>query len=164
MNTTLMDLNQLIAVAEAILFWKEVHPTLVPDRIVKMLRSGIRNLDTGKLTEGIRLAELYDAKVKTAIAEDSELERMLSEESLIENKKLEAIGLYNFLDEEVHKATIHHSKQERFDDFMSEIDPVISSKKLADVEAWIKRANDFKAGMVAKLRQAPRQTERLVAA
>lgn len=161
MNTTLMNLTELENVAMAILFWGKVYPGMLPDRTAKMLRSGITNLDAGKLKEGIRLADLHELKFQVAIAEDAELVRLFVEEALIETAKLEAIGLHNYLLE--NKAVINPAKTVRFVSFLAELDGVLDSGDLAEVDAWIKRAKDFKAGIESKLRQAPRQTERRAA-
>jgi len=158
-----MKTNDLISEATAVLLYKNV----LPKTTVKMLETGIKTGNQGKLSEGLRLAHLHDDKLNKARLEAAEIEQLIAEETAIEalaaqieNKKLEAIELHNFLDSNVR--LIHPTKQMRYTTFLDEIEEVLDGG-IEEVTAWIKRAKDFKQGIDGKLRQAPRQTIRIAA-
>lgn len=187
-----LTLEELVAKAEVILFLSIAHPGILPKTTVTRLTQALKpkvdkTMQVTHLTEAIRLAELpkHVAKFEAAIAEDAErqqqaaveaaeFQRLLDEEAAIdalaakiEDKKLEAIGLHNYLDE--NRDYIHPSKvTTKFDPFLGELEDilacnVVSDEQLANVEAWIGRALTFKQGIDNKRRQAPRQTERIAA-
>lgn len=174
--TKSLILDELNTKAEVILYLDATLPRILPKTTVKKLMRAVkphadRAMHIEHLREAIRLAELHAAKFEATLAEDAELEMLLKEDAelealadLIESTKLEAIDLHNFLADPQNARHIHPSKREvTFRPFLEDLEAilagnVINEQELIDVEAWVRRAKDFKVGIENKRRQAPMQT------
>jgi len=122
-------------------------------------------IETGETNVSTKAGRCYVTSASRVVTYDAKGIDALA--AKIEDKKLEAIGLHNYLDE--NRDYIHPSKvTTKFDPFLGELEDilacnVVSDEQLANVEAWIGRALTFKQGIDNKRRQAPRQTERIAA-
>lgn len=171
----------LIDEANEILEHRHVLPKTTAGRLERAVRTG----NLAELTKYLRLAHLHDdnleqsrketaelyamiAQEEQALAEVSaEIDELVEMEERIEAGQSESIELYDFLHK--YRSYIRSYKLPRFDGFMAEIDHILSIREVSqatldEVNAWIKRAKDFKQGVDAKRRQLPQQTRRLVAA
>ena len=163
-------LDQLIETAEVILYLNALYTGILPATTVKLLKSGIKSSDETKLTTGIRRAGIHQEAFERELGVDAEIDLLIEQEQKeiilagkIEDKKMEAITLYIFLDN--NRSWIHPAKTVRFTCFIEELQPmldrrVVTQEELELVETWVKRASDYRGGIEDKQGRLPMQTQR----